>query len=128
MVNNLMSGLLGGVGNQPGTSTTSSSASSGTSTTATATPAGTSQPGPANSSQPGMPRTNIRIENPPGGLAGFFPGRMPMIPGWYNSITHISLASHFWDIGKQCRPRSDDAECGIWSGSSLFPNRNIYSK
>ena len=37
-----------------------------------------------------------------------------------------SLASHFWDIGKQCRPRSD--ECSVWSGSSLFANRNIYWK
>ena len=43
-------------------------------------------------------------------------------------LTHISLASHFWDIGKQCRPRSDATERGIWSGSSLFANRNIYSK
>ena len=34
-----------------------------------------------------------------------------------NISTHISLASHFWDIGKQCRSRS---------GSSLFANRNIY--
>ena len=24
------------------------------------------------------------------------------------------------DIGKQCRPRSDAAECGIWAGSTLF--------
>ena len=23
------------------------------------------------------------------------------------TLTHISLASHFWDIGKQCRPRSE---------------------
>ena len=43
-------------------------------------------------------------------------------------LTHISLASHFWDIGKQCRPRSDTPECGVWSGSSLLANRNIYSK
>ena len=42
--------------------------------------------------------------------------------------THISLTSHFWDIGKQCRPRSDTAESGVWSGSSLFANRIIYSK
>ena len=28
-------------------------------------------------------------------------------------LTHISLASHFWDIGKQCRPRSDVAERGV---------------
>ena len=40
-------------------------------------------------------------------------------------LTHTSLASHFWDIGKQGRPRS---ERGVWSGSSLFANRNIYSK
>ena len=28
------------------------------------------------------------------------------------ALTHISLASH-WDIGKQCRPRSDAAERGV---------------
>ena len=28
----------------------------------------------------------------------------------YLNLTHISLASHFWDIGKQCRPRSDATE------------------
>ena len=28
-------------------------------------------------------------------------------------LTHISLASHFVDIGKQCRPRSDAAERGL---------------
>ena len=26
------------------------------------------------------------------------------------TLTHISLASHFWDIGKQCRTRSYAAE------------------
>lgn len=106
MVNNLMSGLLGGGGNQPSTSAASSSTSSGTSTSTTATSAGTSQPGAANSNQPGMPRASIRIESPhgpfsgrmpnmnqpgmprtnirignPPGLAGFFPGRMPNLPG-----------------------------------------------
>ena len=25
-------------------------------------------------------------------------------------LTHINLASYFWDIDKQCRPRSDAAE------------------
>ena len=34
----------------------------------------------------------------------------------------------FWDIGKQCRSRSDAAERGVWSGSSLFSYNNIYSK
>ena len=24
------------------------------------------------------------------------------------------------DIGKQCRPRSDAAKLGVWSGSTLF--------
>ena len=28
-------------------------------------------------------------------------------------LTHISLASFLWDIGKQCRPRSDAAVCGV---------------
>ena len=31
-------------------------------------------------------------------------------------LTHVSLASHFWDIGKQR---------GVWSGFSLFAIRNI---
>ena len=28
-------------------------------------------------------------------------------------FTHIILASFLWNIGKQCRPRSDATECGI---------------
>ena len=43
-------------------------------------------------------------------------------------LTHISLAYHFWDIGKQYRPRSDAAERGVWSGSTLFAHRNFYKK
>ena len=34
--------------------------------------------------------------------------------------TRLCLASHERDIGKQCRPRSDAAERGVWSGSTLF--------
>ena len=34
----------------------------------------------------------------------------------------------FVDIVKQCRPRSDAAELGVWSGSWLFVDRNISSK
>ena len=30
-----------------------------------------------------------------------------------NFLTHIRLASHFWDIGKQCRPSSDAADQGF---------------
>ena len=26
-----------------------------------------------------------------------------------DNLTHISLASHFWDIGKQLRPKSENA-------------------
>ena len=36
------------------------------------------------------------------------------------SLTHISLASFLWDIGKQCKTRQDAAKCGVWSGSPLF--------
>ena len=43
-------------------------------------------------------------------------------------LTHISLVSHFWDKGKQCSPRSDTAECGLWSVSSLFAFWNFYKK
>ena len=35
-------------------------------------------------------------------------------------LIHISLASYKRDICKQCRPRSDAAERGVWSGSTLF--------
>ena len=28
-------------------------------------------------------------------------------------LTHISPASRKWDIGKQCRPRSDAVECSV---------------
>ena len=41
-------------------------------------------------------------------------------------LTHIRLASFLWDIGKQCRPRSDATECGVRSGSPLF-SYSVYS-
>ena len=34
--------------------------------------------------------------------------------------THLSLASHKRDIGKQNGPRSDAADRGVWSESTLF--------
>ena len=37
-------------------------------------------------------------------------------------LTHCSQETRKRVIGKQCRPRSDAAECGIWSGSPLFAN------
>ena len=36
---------------------------------------------------------------------------------WFNPLC---LVSHKKDIGKQCRPRSDAASCGVWPGSTLF--------
>ena len=35
-------------------------------------------------------------------------------------LTHISLASFLWDIGKQNSPRCDAAERGVPSGAVLF--------
>ena len=37
-----------------------------------------------------------------------------------SSWSHIRIASHKKDICKQCRLRSDAAERGVWSGSTLF--------
>ena len=34
-------------------------------------------------------------------------------------LIHVCLASQNRDIGKQCRPRSDAATRGVWSGSTL---------
>ena len=42
------------------------------------------------------------------------------LQGYFLFLTHLSLASHKKDIGKQCKPRSDAAERGVWSGSTLF--------
>ena len=44
-------------------------------------------------------------------------------------LTYLSLASHKRDTSKQCRPRSDAAERGVWSGSTLFAlNSEISTK
>ena len=44
-----------------------------------------------------------------------------------NGLTHTSLASHKRDIDKQYKPRSDAAERGVWSGSTLFALRSDLS-
>ena len=44
----------------------------------------------------------------------------PQVIPWRLSLTHLCLASHIWYISKQCRPRSDAAERGVWSVSILF--------
>ena len=41
-------------------------------------------------------------------------------------VTHINLASFLWRIGKQYRPGSEAAECGVWSGFPLFAYRKFY--
>ena len=53
-------------------------------------------------------------------LTSFF-----FIQWWFGvaHLTHISQASHKRDLCKQCRPRSDAAERGVWSGSTLFALR-----
>ena len=37
-------------------------------------------------------------------------------------LTHCSLETSKRVIGKQCKPKSDATECGIWSVSPLFAN------
>ena len=37
-------------------------------------------------------------------------------------LTHCSRETRKRVIDKQCRPRSDAAERGVWSGSALFAN------
>ena len=41
---------------------------------------------------------------------------------------HVSLASLFWDIGKQNRPRWDAAFCGVESGAIPFALRIFIQK
>ena len=40
------------------------------------------------------------------------------------ALTHCSRETRKRVLGKQCRPRSDAAERGVWSGSPLFANRS----
>ena len=46
----------------------------------------------------------------------------------YWVLTHLSLASLLWDIGKQYSPRCDASECGVLSGAILFAYRNFVEK
>ena len=41
---------------------------------------------------------------------------------WTRALALCSLETPKRVIGKQCRPRSDATECGIWSGSPMFAN------
>ena len=41
-------------------------------------------------------------------------------------VCTVCLAAFLWDIDKQYRPRSDAAECSVWSGSQLFAYGMIY--
>ena len=43
-------------------------------------------------------------------------------------LTHLSLASLLWDIGKQNSPRCDAAERGVPSGAILFAWMNFIEK
>ena len=43
-------------------------------------------------------------------------------------LTHLSLASFLWDIGKEHCPRCDTAERGVPSGAILFAYRNFIEK
>ena len=44
------------------------------------------------------------------------------------ALTHISMASILWDIGKQYSSRCDAAERGVPSGAILFAQRNLIEK
>ena len=44
----------------------------------------------------------------------------PDMLSFRQDLTHISLASLLWDIGKQNSPRCDAAERGVPSGAILF--------
>ena len=44
------------------------------------------------------------------------------------SLTHLSLPSFLWDIGKQHRPRCDAAERGVPPGAILFAQKKKSSK
>ena len=44
------------------------------------------------------------------------------------TLTHLSLASLLWDIGKQNSPRWDAAERGVPSGAILFAQKNFFEQ
>ena len=43
-------------------------------------------------------------------------------------ITHISLVSFLWDIGKENKPRCDASKRGIPSGAILFADMSFIKK
>ena len=46
----------------------------------------------------------------------------------FDKLTHISLASFLWDIGKQNSPRCDAAKHGVPSGAILFAYMKFIQK
>ena len=49
---------------------------------------------------------------------------MPKQLQWQcNALTHLSLVSFLWDIGKQLKNR---LECGVWSGFALFAHKMYF--
>ena len=46
----------------------------------------------------------------------------------FRSLTHISLASFLWDIGKENSPRWDAAKRGVPSGAILFAEKIFIEK
>ena len=65
----------------------------------------------------------VRLEHANPGLKS---NTLPLSHPAPSYLTHTSLASFLWVIGKQCKPRPDAAECGIWSGSPMFAYRMFY--
>ena len=64
-------------------------------------------------------------------IYNFKPNILPVFICKFSSLmnlTHISLASFLWDIGKQYSPRCDAAERGVPSGAILFAWRNFIEK
>ena len=52
-----------------------------------------------------------------------------LVQNFYNPrLTHLSLASFLWDIGKQNSTRCDAAKRGVPSGATLFAYRVFIEK
>ena len=50
------------------------------------------------------------------------------LEGPKKNFTCLCLACLKWYLGKQCRTRSEAAECGIWSRSTLFVDNEFLTK
>ena len=53
------------------------------------------------------------------------PSRLTIFVLKFEQVDFTTMCLKYWICGKQSRPRSDAAFCGVWSGSTLFAQASL---